>query len=92
MSVNFLSNTISDDYYNSLLPLYVETFTEEKIINHYRENLPEYVIFNNLNMKDYYFKYICEDYALDFCRFVKDNYEMDKIIDNGFRYVIFKRK
>ena len=92
MSVNFLSNTISDDYYNSLLPLYVETFTEEKIISHYRENLPEYVIFNNLNMKDYYFKYICEDYALDFCRFVKDNYEMDKIIDNGFRYVIFKRK
>lgn len=92
MSVNFLSNTISDDYYNSLLPLYVETFTEEKIINHYRENPPEYVIFNNLNMKDYYFKYICEDYALDFCRFVKDNYEMDKIIDNGFRYVIFKRK
>ena len=92
MSVNFLSNTISDDYYNSLLPLYVETFTEEKIINHYRENLPEYVIFNNLNMKDYYFKYICEDYALDFCRFVKDNYEMDKIIDNDFRYVIFKRK
>lgn len=92
MSVNFLSNTISDDYYNSLLPLYVETFTEEKIINHYRENLPEYVIFNNLNMKDYYFKYICEDYALNFCRFVKDNYEKDKIIDNGFRYVIFKRK
>ena len=92
MTVNFLAGVKSDDYYNSLLPLYIETFGEEKIIEHYRKNPPEYIIFNNLNMKDYYFKYICQDYALNFCGFVNENYSMEKVIDNGFRYLIFKHK
>ena len=92
MTVNFLAEIKSDDYYNSLLPLYIETFGEEKIIEHYRNNPPEYIIFNNLNMKDYYFQYICQDYALGFCGFVKNNYTSEKIIDSGFRYIIFKHK
>lgn len=92
MTVNFLADRKSDDFYNSLLPLYIETFGEEKIINNYRKNPPEYIIFNNLNMKDYYFKYICQDYALNFCGFVKENYTPQKIIDTGFRYLIFKHK
>ena len=92
MTVNFLAGIKTDDYYNSLLPLYIETFGEEKIIEHYSKNPPEYIIFNNLNMKDYYFQYICQDYALGFCGFVKNNYTSEKIIDSGFRYIIFKHK
>ena len=92
MTVNFLADVLSDDFYNSLLPLYTETFTEEKIIEHYKNKMPEYIIFNNLNMKDYYFQYICNDYALNFCGFVQENYKPEAVIDNGFRYIIFKRK
>ena len=92
MTINFLTKRSSDDYYNSLLPLYTETFGEEKIINHYKENMPEYVIFNNLDMKDYYFRFICQDYALGFCGFVQNNYELETVIGNDFRYLIFKRK
>ncbi len=92
MTVNFLAGVKADDYYNSLLPLYIETFGEDKIIGHYGANPPEYIIFNNLNMKDYYFNYICRDYALAFCGFVKQNYNMEKVIDSGFRYIIFKHK
>ena len=92
MTVNFLAGVRSDDFYNSLLPLYIETFTEEKIIEHYKNKMPEYIIFNNLNMKDYYFQYICNDYALNFCGFVQKNYKPEVVIDTGFRYIIFKRK
>lgn len=92
MTINFLTNTQSDDFYNSFLPLYAETFGEEKFIEHYKTNMPEYFIFNNLNMKDYYFEYICKDYGLKFCAFVQENYLLDKVIDNNFRYLIFKRK
>ncbi len=92
MTVNFLADKKADDFYNSLLPLYIETFGEDKIIEHYKKTKPEYIIFNNLNMKDYYFNYICQDYALKFCGFVKKNYELEQVIDNGFRYIIFKRK
>lgn len=90
--INFLTDRTSDDYYISLLPLYVETFGEENIINHFKKNKPDYIIFNNWNTKDYYFNYICKDYALSFCSFVDKNYKKEKLIDEGVRYLILKRK
>lgn len=92
MTINFLTQRYSDDYYNSLLPLYAETFGDKKFINHYEENKPEYIIFNNLDMKDYYLRYICQDYALEFCAFVQNNYELETVIGDEFRYLIFRRK
>ena len=92
MMINFLANRQSDGFYNSMLPLYVETFGEDKIIEHFSQNPPKYIILNNLNMRDYGFEYICKDYALDFCGFVQENYELISIIDDGYRYNIFMLK
>lgn len=90
--INFLTDRESDNYYNSLIPLYIETFGEKDIIEHFKKTMPEYIIFNNWNTKDYYFKYICSDYALDFCSFVASNYIQKKAIGKGFRYLIFKKR
>lgn len=92
MMINFLADRKGDDYYNSLLPLYVETFGEDRIIQYYKEKMPEYIVFSNLSMKDYYYQYICNDYALGFCGFVSQNYTQEDVIDKDFRYMIFKRK
>lgn len=92
MMINFLADRKGDDYYNSLIPLYVETFGEGKITEYYKEKMPEYIVFSNLSMKDYYFQYICNDYALGFCGFVSQNYTQEGVIDKDFRYMIFKRK
>ena len=92
MTINFLAERKSDDLINSLLPLYVETFGEDNIIEHFKKDMPKYIIFNNLDMKDYYFRYICQDYAFKFCGFVQENYDLQMIIGNEFRYLIFKRK
>lgn len=88
--INFLTDRKSDNFYNSLIPLYVETFGEDKIIEHFKQKKPEYIIFNNWDNKEYYFRYICNDYALSFCGFVAKNYTQEKVIDDGFRYLIFK--
>lgn len=90
--INFLTNRNTDDYYLSMLPLYVETMGEENVINHFKKTKPEYIIFNNWKTSDYYFNYICSDYALGFCSYVAENYTQEKVIDSGFRYLIFKRK
>ena len=89
--INFLTNRKSDNYYNSLIPLYVETFGENQLIEHFKKTKPEYIIFNNWDTKDYYFEHICNDYAFSFCSFVAENYTQKKIIDKGFRYLIFQR-
>lgn len=91
--INFLTERKSDDIYGSLIPLYVETFGEDNIIEHFKKTKPEYIIFNSWNYHEYYFKYICNDYAQNFCAFVAQNYAQEKVIDNdGFRYLIFKLK
>lgn len=90
--INFLTERKSDDVYGSLIPLYVETFGEDKIIEHFKQTKPEYIIFNNRNYHEYYYNYICNDYAQSFCSFVAQNYTQEKVIDEGFRYLIFKLK
>lgn len=89
--VNFLTGRKSEDFYNSMLPLYAETFGEDKITAYFSQNKPDYIIFNNKSMKDYYFEYICKDYALGFCGFVQENYSMEKFIQNGNNYLIFRK-
>lgn len=91
--INFLTNRKSDNIYGSLIPLYIETFGEDKIIQYFEKTKPEYIIFNNWDYKDYHYRYICNDYAQNFCSFVTQNYTNEKIIDNNdFRYLIFKLK
>jgi hypothetical protein len=92
MTINFLTNRQSDGYYNSMLPLYVETFGEDKIIEHFNQNKPDYFVLMNLSMKDYYFEYICKDYALNLCAFIKENYTFVEQPSDNMGYVIFKRK
>lgn len=88
--INFLTDRKSDDVYGSLIPLYVETFGENKIIEHFKQTKPEYIIFNNWDYHEYYYRYICNDYAQAFCAFVAQNYTQEKVIDDGFRYLIFR--
>lgn len=90
--INFLSERPTDNFYNSLIPLYVETFGEEKLIEHFEKTKPEYIIFDNWNTSDYGPSYICSDYAASFCNYVAENYSQEKVIDKGFRYLIFKKK
>lgn len=90
--INFLTQRPTDNYYTSLIPLYVEVFGGDNIINHFKKTKPEYIIFNNWNTSEYYFSYICQDYAVSFCDFVAKNYKEEKVIGDDFRYLIYKRK
>lgn len=90
--INFLTSRKSDNIYTSLIPLYVEVFGENEIIKHFKSSKPEYIVFSNVSTQDYYFKNICQDYAVEFCNFVARNYTQEIIIDDDFRYLIFKKK
>lgn len=93
LMINFLSqNSLkADDYYNSMIPLYVESMGEEKFINNLKKTKPEFVIFTNQSTADYYFKNICTDYAQQFCMTVVKNYEHVKQIDGGAGYLLYKK-
>ena len=90
--INFLTERKSDGYYNSMLPLYIESFGEDKIIKYFEQNKPEYFVLSNQNMKNYGFNFICNDYAFKLCGFIAENYNQIETIDYGYRYLIYKKK
>lgn len=92
MMLNYLTNRKTDNFYNTLLPLYEETFGNEQIIEHFKKSMPEYVIFNSWDSSDYYFSIICEDYLIEFCNFVKGNYKEEVKLSGDFSYTIYKKR
>lgn len=89
---NYLTNRASDDYYNSYLPLYVETFGENRLINSLKNNKPDYIIMHNFSTSDYYFKSMCNDYGFEICDFIKNEYSPKGLLYDSFTAFIFKKK
>lgn len=90
--LNFLSDTNSDDYYNSMIPLYEEVFGDERYIDYFAQKRPEYFVLSNLNTKDYYYETICVNYAIPFCKFLAAAYRPVEGIDYGRRFLIYNRE
>lgn len=80
LSINFLADKKAKGYYSSLIPLYTEGFGEKNIIEYYKANKPDYIVFSNQGMESYNEKSICLTYAVDFCQFVYKNYSIAGII------------
>lgn len=90
--LNFVTKRPADNLYDSITPLYLETFGEENIIFHFKETRPKYFILNNRDSSDYGKKYICEDYGQNLCKFIKKDYEkIWEIGENKFMLQIYRR-
>ena len=80
-------------FYNSTFtPLDFETFGEKNIINKLKENQTDYVISLQRDASDYGAKTMCYDYAVDFCKYVIDNYTEVKTFKNSEEMAIFRIK
>lgn len=92
LTVNFLADVKSEDYYNSLIPLYAESLGEENFINVLKESKPDFVILTNQNMYEYGAEYICDNYVYGFCNTLGEKYQLLDDINDGFRYIVYGRK
>ncbi|MBQ4647187.1 MAG: hypothetical protein IJB79_07550 [Candidatus Gastranaerophilales bacterium] len=77
---------------STFTPLDFETFGEKNIIKTLQNNKTDYIIFYPRNTFDYGAKTICYDYAVDFCKFIVDNYTQVASIKDKDKVVIFKIK
>ncbi len=92
MMINYLVDRNTDNFYNSFLPLYEETFGKDTHQKHFEKSMPKYVIFNSWNSSDYYFSLICKDYGLNFCEFIEKNYNKKIKLSGDFSYTIYEKK
>ena len=89
--INFLTNRKSDDYYGNLIPMYVESLDENNIINHYKQNKPEYFVITDRDMTEYGKQYICLDYASNLCNWIFENYHVVYKILGAPEYTVLRK-
>ena len=75
--INFATDRKGDDFYYNLSPLfYTDVFGEERIIKHFKENMPEYFIIVPINQIEYGSEFFGKDYAQNFYEMIVNNYEL----------------
>ena len=75
--INFATDRKGDNFYYNLSPLfYIDVFGEERIINHFNENMPEYFIIVPINQIEYGSEFFGKDYAQNFYEMIVNNYEL----------------
>ena len=89
--INFLSERKSNDLYYYLIPANIQVFGEEKIIFDFKKNPPDYFIMNNVPYSPFNVGDFC-DYAKKVCGYIKNNYKPYAAVDDGVRFVLYKRK
>ena len=92
LAINVLSNRKSDNKFYSLIPLYVETFSEELIIKRLEIIKPNFFILNDYDTSLYYYKEFGKDYATIITKWIEENYSLRKIINTNLEFKIYEIK
>ena len=86
---NYITNRKSDNKYHNLVPMYyIDTFGEEKVIQHFTEQPADYFAIIPLSTMEYGSPHFCV-YAKNFCDMIEKNYTLEK---DEERVKIYKRK
>ena len=92
LSVNFLTGINSDNKFYSLIPLYVEVFGEDLIINRLKRIQPKYIVITNYDTSNYYYSYFGQDYAGDILNYIIKNYTLETKFGQGLLFNVYKLK
>ena len=88
LKVSVLTGRGSDDKFQSLIPLYVETFGEDLITKRLNITKPEFIITTNYDTSAYYYHKFGKDYAVDIKKYITTNYTLIKKDDYAEYYKI----
>lgn len=88
--INFLAQRDTDNFYYYLIPVNVDIFGQNKILNDFKANPPEYFLMNSLFYVCYNTDGFCS-YAPNICEFIKQNYTSVYYAKGAFDFNLLKR-
>ncbi len=88
--LNLIYKTPWNFYNSTFTPLDFETFGDKNLTEKLKENKTDYIIFYPRNTREYGANAICFDYAVDFCKFIDDNYKKDAVFGDEVKVLIYK--
>jgi len=92
LNINVMTNRKSDNKIYSMIPLYVETFGENIIIERLKTTKPEYIIINNYDTSVYYYSEFGKDYAINIYNWIKENYTLETVIVDKWIFKVYRLK
>ncbi len=90
--MNFLLDRDTDNYLYSLIPMYIEVFGEQNIIDRIEDVKPKYIVVNDWNTNSYYFNYFGKDYALGIMQYINEKYSKVFETNYGLKHVVYRRR
>lgn len=88
--INYITDRKGNNFYYNLSPLfYNDVFGEERIINDFNENMPDYFIILPIDNIEYGSRFFGKDYAHNFYKLIDDNYDLLEKYNN---IEFYKRK
>ncbi len=90
--INFLTDRKSNNKYYYLIPPNIEIFTEEKIYNDLKNNLPDYIILQPMSYNNFGQTYFCESFGMKICSLLGEYYNIPKVFGNDFWLAVYKKK
>ena len=87
---NLMHNKNWEFYNSTFTPLDFETFNEKELTDKLQKNKTTYIIIYPRNTREYGASTICEDYGVDFCAYIKDNYKHKKTFGSLRKAYIYK--
>ena len=88
--INFLSQRDSDNNYYYLIPVNVEIFGQESIVENLKKNPPDYILMNDLIYGVYASRNFC-GYAPKVCEFVAKEYKPEISVKGLVSMVLYKK-
>ena len=88
--INFLSQRDSDNNYYYLIPVNVEIFGQESIVENLKKNPPDYILLNDLIYGVYASRNFC-GYAPKVCEFIAKEYKPEISVKGLVSMVLYKK-
>lgn len=91
--VNFALSQPSNSKLYSLIPLYVSMIGESRIEEELKKDNPKYIVITSLDTIEFGASTFCNDYALQVCQYIDENYVYSASIDEtSYKMNIYERK
>ena len=88
--VNFMTGRQSDNKFYSLIPMYVEAFGDDTIVERFKITKPNYIVISNYDTSNYFYKEFGKDYGQKIYDYIISNYNKEASIGSEFKYTIYK--
>lgn len=89
--INFLAQRDSDNMYYYLIPVNIDIFGQDRVLNDFKKNPPDYFLMSDIMYGVYNVGAFC-DYASKVCDYIFSEYKPEASVIGTIKFVLYKKK